>query len=50
MTEAEQERARVAGWLRESHEAAWIACAHSSCLDDLADAIERGEHLKGTKP
>ena len=46
MTEAEKERAAVVAWLRNptgKGSEDWADAA-----DEFADAIERGDHLKGT--
>ena len=40
------DRAQIVAWLR-SKEAARIACSHYAYMNDLADAIEAGEHVGG---
>jgi len=49
------ERAAVVAWLREEAEAAaqtytTQAGEWAKRIDDMADAIERGDHLTGVKP
>ncbi len=41
----DENRAQIVAWLR-SKEAARIACSHYAYMNDLADAIEAGEHGK----
>lgn len=64
MTEAEKERAAVVAWLREEARAQMRTCENNAKFhgyetafkaqmlaaryEALADAIQRGDHLKGT--
>ena len=50
MTEAEKERAAVVAWLRREAKT-WLRYSERSmahAVDLSADAIEAGDHLKGT--
>ena len=47
MTEAEREREAVVAWLRRADKVfSGLPCPFKS-FSDLADAIERGNHLQG---
>lgn len=50
MTEREKERAAIVAWLRakRADDMTWADRAVIKVLGIVADAIERGHHMKGT--